>query len=105
MKFGHLFEFHKIPDWYTEYVQYRELKLRIDEFKAMKKAGLVKELKGFYMINKKGKIYCLDLSKDLNKKVARRRKISPSRLLLSSEEPIVEQYTDMQRIKQSPSSY
>ena len=79
MKFGHLFEFHKIPDWYTEYVQYRELKLRIDEFKAMKKAGLVKELKGFYMINKKGKIYCLDLSKDLNKKVARRRKISPSR--------------------------
>jgi hypothetical protein len=42
MKFGHLFEFHKIPDWYTEYVQYRQLKLRIDDFKALKNTGLVK---------------------------------------------------------------
>ena len=32
MKFGNLFEFHKIPDWYTEYVQYGELKLRIKAF-------------------------------------------------------------------------
>lgn len=52
MKFGHLFEFHKIPDWYTEYVQYRELKTRIDTFKAMKKNGTIDKLKGYYMINK-----------------------------------------------------
>ena len=66
MKFGHLFEFHKIPDWYTEYVHYRELKTRIDSFKAMKKAGTVKQLKGYYMINKKGQMYCIDFIQDLN---------------------------------------
>lgn len=26
MKFGHLFEFHKIPEWYDEYVRYRDLR-------------------------------------------------------------------------------
>lgn len=64
MKFGHLFEFHKIPDWYTEYVHYRELKLRISEFKALTKAEQVKKLKGYYMINKRGQIYCIDFIKD-----------------------------------------
>jgi len=54
MKFGHLFEFHKIPDWYTEYVHYRELKGLIEEFKSLKKAGQVNMLKGYYMINKRG---------------------------------------------------
>ena len=54
MKFGHLFEFHKIPDWYTEYVHYRELKVRIDEFKALKKLGSIDKLKGYYMINRQG---------------------------------------------------
>ena len=66
MKFGHLFEFHKIPDWYTEYVHYRELKMRIDSFKAMKKTGSVKQLKGYYMINKKGQMYCIDFIQDTN---------------------------------------
>jgi len=54
MKFGHLFEYHKIPDWYTEYVHYRELKIKIDEFKALKKQSQVKQLKGYYTINKFG---------------------------------------------------
>ena len=66
MKFGHLFEYHKIPDWYTEYVHYKELKMRIDTFKAMKKAGNVKQLKGYYMINKKGQMYCIDFIQELN---------------------------------------
>ena len=52
MKFGHLFEFHKIPDWYTEYVQYGELNSRIKLFKNLTKEGQVNKLKGYYMINK-----------------------------------------------------
>jgi len=63
MKFGHLFEFHKIPDWYTEYVHYNELKNKITEFKAMKKSGHVRQLKGYYMVNKRGQLYSIDFIK------------------------------------------
>lgn len=76
MKFGHLFEFHKIPDWYTEYLHYRELKLQITEFKSLKKAGQIKQLKGYYMINKHGQLYSIDFIKnfkDFNKKTKKAR--------------------------------
>ena len=63
MKFGHLFEFHKIPDWYTEYVHYNELKEKIAEFKELRKSGSVKKLKGYYMINRHGQLYCIDFIK------------------------------------------
>ena len=64
MKFGHLFEFHKIPDWYTEYVQYGELKSRIKLFKNLTKEGQVNKLKGYYLINRQGKLYCIDFIKE-----------------------------------------
>ena len=64
MKFGHLFEFLKIPDWYTEYVHYNELKEKISEFKHACKQGEVKQLKGYYMINKHGQLYSIDFIKD-----------------------------------------
>jgi SPX domain protein involved in polyphosphate accumulation len=32
MKFGKQFEFHKIPEWYTEYLDYERLKNQIKEF-------------------------------------------------------------------------
>ena len=89
MKFGHLFEFHKIPDWYTEYVNYRELKLRIDEFKAMKKAGYVKQLKGYYMINKQGQIYCIDFIKDSNRQTKKRVIRKTKSHLLSNEKVLI----------------
>ena len=54
MKFGHLFEFHKIPEWYTEYVHYKDLREQIDKFKAFCKDGLAKPLNGYYTINRKG---------------------------------------------------
>ena len=54
MKFGHLFEFHKIPEWYTEYMQYKEMKSRIDTFKKLMTHGKTRKLKGYYMINKEG---------------------------------------------------
>ena len=33
MKFGKQFEFHKIPEWYTDYVDYVRLKELISMFK------------------------------------------------------------------------
>lgn len=66
MKFGHLFEFLKIPDWYTEYLHYNELKDKISEFKSVCKNGEAKKLKGYYMINKHGQLYCIDFIKENN---------------------------------------
>ena len=64
MKFGHLYEFHKIPEWYTEYVDYIALRARIDVFKRLVKADAVRKLKGYYMINNAGQIYCIDFIKN-----------------------------------------
>ena len=33
MKFGQQFEFHKIPEWYTMYLDYEMFKEMIDHFK------------------------------------------------------------------------
>ena len=33
MNFGSLLEHHKIPEWYTEYLSYKELSEEIAEFK------------------------------------------------------------------------
>ncbi len=32
MKFGQQFEFHKIPEWYTEYIDYLRMKSLAKEF-------------------------------------------------------------------------
>ena len=34
MKFGQQFEFHKIPEWYCQYLEYEKLKKMIEDFKA-----------------------------------------------------------------------
>jgi|LauGreDrversion4_2_1035121.scaffolds.fasta_scaffold118137_1 SPX domain protein involved in polyphosphate accumulation len=50
MKFIEVFEQHKIPDWYTEYLNYDRLAKRIKEFK---KAVIDKEsqkIQGFYLL-------------------------------------------------------
>ena len=69
MKFGHLFEFHKIPEWYTEYLDYVELRSLIDDFKKLLKAEKVKKLKGYYMVNNRGQIYSIDFIKDYKDQV------------------------------------
>ncbi len=33
MKFGQQFEFHKIPEWYTDYFDYQKFKKLISAFK------------------------------------------------------------------------
>ena len=40
MKFGVQFEFHKIPEWYTDYLDYIKLKKLISAFKAKIKCKL-----------------------------------------------------------------
>jgi hypothetical protein len=67
MKFGNLFEFHKIPEWYTEYIRYNELKDRISTFKKLMKHEKTRKLKGYYMINKDGQFYCIDFIKQARK--------------------------------------
>lgn len=64
MKFGHLFEYHKIPEWYTEYVKYRDLRNLIDEFKQLKKVGRTRQLKGYWTINSKHHLFCIDFIKN-----------------------------------------
>ena len=78
MKFGHLFEFLKIPDWYTEYLHYNELKDKISEFKHMCKQGEAKQLKGYYMINNKGQIYCIDFINKYRENMAHNTFVSPA---------------------------
>lgn len=53
MKFGHLFEFHKIPEWYTEYVHYKDLRDLIDKFKKFRKDKIpvVQLLGNYYHVN------------------------------------------------------
>ena len=48
MKFGHQFEFHKIPEWYNMYLDYELLKDFIDEFKADVSAGNAIKLPGLF---------------------------------------------------------
>jgi hypothetical protein len=42
MKFGKQFEFHKIPEWYTDYVDYVRLKALICIFKNKVKSKYLK---------------------------------------------------------------
>ena len=40
MKFGNQFEFHKIPEWYTEYLDYQKFKELIKDFKKRLKSNI-----------------------------------------------------------------
>ena len=41
MKFGIQFEFHKIPEWYTDYLDYLKLKKLIKDFTRRLKSNFV----------------------------------------------------------------
>ena len=74
MKFGHLLEFHKIPEWYTQYCVYNDHKKRIDAFSGMAKKGISRKLKGYYTINAKGQIYCIDFIKNYKDDVKNKKR-------------------------------
>ena len=48
VKFGETYEFHKIPEWYNDYINYQVLKKKIEKFKAERKAGNYMKMKGYY---------------------------------------------------------
>eukprot|EP00347_Sterkiella_histriomuscorum_P000531 403375494 len=50
MKFGIQFEFHKIPEWYTEYLDYLKFKSMIKDFKKRIKKGECHKLPGYYYL-------------------------------------------------------
>lgn len=52
MRFGHQFEFHKIPEWYLQYLDYEGFKLMIEGFKEEVKKGNMIKLPGFYVFTK-----------------------------------------------------
>ena len=88
MKFGHLLEFHKIPEWYTQYCVYNDHKKRIDAFKGMTKKGICRKLKGYYTINAKGQIYCIDFIKNYKEDVKNKRKQTVKKRRLSVVRPL-----------------
>lgn len=48
MRFGQQFEFHKIPEWYLQYLDYEGFKSMIEGFKEEVKKGDMIKLPGFY---------------------------------------------------------
>ncbi len=89
MKFGIQFEFHKIPEWYLEYLDYKELKTLIGKFKGKVKgkqpapdsrvAGQMKKLKGMYTMTYQQKIAPIDLKSHRSSNASQLRDASPSR--------------------------
>lgn len=61
MKFGLQFEFHKIPEWYSEYLDYKRFKALIKRFKVRVKAGEVDKLRGLYYLTTKRFVLPLDV--------------------------------------------
>lgn len=49
MKFGQSFEYHKIPEWYNMYLDYKGLKKSIEDFKDKRKEGEYMKLLGYYL--------------------------------------------------------
>lgn len=64
MKFGVQFEFHKIPEWYSEYLDYRRFKGIIKKFKKKVKSKSFKLLLLYFCIHQTS-IYFGKLGKDL----------------------------------------
>ena len=55
---------------------YNDHKKRIDHFKGMVKKGITRKLKGYYTINTKGQIYCIDFIKNYKDDVKNKRRRS-----------------------------
>ena len=71
MKFGEIFEYHKIPEWYNMYLNYELFKQKIELFQLKKKFNEVVRLPGYYVRTSDGQLIKLDLTsrskKDENK--------------------------------------
>ena len=50
MKFGNLFEFHKIPEWYYKYLNYKQLCALIESHQQSVKQNRHAKLNGVFFI-------------------------------------------------------
>ena len=48
MKFAAQFEFHKIPEWYDDYLAYKRLKQLLSKFSARIESDQAHKLNGLY---------------------------------------------------------
>jgi hypothetical protein len=62
MKFGEIFEYHKIPEWYNMYLNYELFKQKIELFTLKKKLNEVIRLPGYYVRTSDGQLVQLDLT-------------------------------------------
>jgi hypothetical protein len=60
MNFGKQFEYHKIPEWYDEYLDYDNLTKLIEEFNVGVESSELIKLTGFYTINSHHKLIPLE---------------------------------------------
>ena len=56
MKFGVLFEFHKIPEWYNQYFDYKKFTEIITNHKETIKAGWLVKINGIHYLTDKNLI-------------------------------------------------
>ena len=61
MKFGAIFEYHKIPEWYNMYLNYELLRQRLDDFNDKNPV----KLPGYYFWCRNGEIKKLTLKSDV----------------------------------------
>lgn len=50
MKFGILFEFHKIPEWYENYLHYNMMTQEIENHKDLVNKQIINKLGGIYFL-------------------------------------------------------
>ena len=50
MKFGNLFEFHKIPEWYNEYLDYKKFVKYIETHQKKVKNNQLSKLNGIFFL-------------------------------------------------------
>ena len=62
-KFDKQFEFHKIPEWYNQYLDYKQLNLLIKQFKTNIDNNTVMKVPGFYLFTKKKAVIPMDIFK------------------------------------------
>ena len=60
MKFGYQFEFSKVPEWYSDYLDYIALRNRIDDLKKLVKEENAKKLEGDWKLNVDGATELVD---------------------------------------------
>jgi len=79
MKFSEQFEYHKIPEWYSEYLDYQFFKTKLKDFRSKVKcmiilillynfceAGELTKLRGLYTLTSKGCVLPMDILESNN---------------------------------------